>query len=47
MGSGVQELSTLYTSPGCDMTSDCNYADQAQYKNSTKASGAWERNLKI
>ena len=25
--SEVQELSTLYTSPECDMTSDCNYSD--------------------
>ena len=47
MGSEVQELSTLYTVQGCDATCDCNYADQAQYKNRTKASGAWERNLKI
>ena len=27
--SGVQELSTLYTSLGCDVTSDCNYADSS------------------
>ena len=47
MGSEVQELSTLYTSPGSDVMSDCNYTDQAQYTNRTKASGAWERNLKI
>ena len=44
MGSGVQELSTLHTSPGRDVISDCNYADQAQYKNRTKVSGAWEKN---
>ena len=36
MGSGVQELSILYTVQGCDMTSDCNYADQDLIKNRTK-----------
>ena len=39
MGSKVQELSTIYTSPGRDVTSDCNYADQARYKNRTNTGG--------
>ena len=32
----VQELSTLYTVLGCDVTSDCNYADSDSIVNRTK-----------
>ena len=39
MRNGVQELSTLYTVQGCDVTSDCNYTDPYSWekdKNRTK-----------
>ena len=47
MGSRVQELSTLYTVQGCDMTSDCNYADSFNIKIGQREIEAWERNLII